>query len=349
METINQSAEVTQQPVEQAEASKPQGGTSVQAPSPGAGDTTESLAQRYFGKDPSQLTGEEAMKLVKIQKGEVVEKKAPSEAKPQEKRAEAEKPEAAQPKRYKVKVDGQELEVDESELLRGYSHQRAANKKLQEGVALRKQAEQLIELMKDPSKLWEITEKLGHDPRALAEQLLAQKIEDELLDPKEKEFRDAQRKLKAYEEIERKQKEMQEQKIVEEMKAKYQQEYTQAFVSALQQEQLPATKNTIAEMAKYISRSAKLGYELTAVEAAKLVKEDIVTAQRNLIGNADGETLIKLLGEDLANKVREYDVKRIKSPDNFLKTPKEQGPRKTSRSPDKPMTAIERRKLTRGY
>ena len=68
-------------------------------------------------------------------------------------------------KKWKVKVDGSELEVDEQELLRGYSHQRAANKLLQEGRAAKKQAEEFLALMKDPEQVYEVVKRLGHDPR----------------------------------------------------------------------------------------------------------------------------------------------------------------------------------------
>lgn len=45
------------------------------------------------------------------------------------------------PQRFKVPVDGQEMEVDLDELKRGYSHSRAANKRMQEAAAIRKQEE----------------------------------------------------------------------------------------------------------------------------------------------------------------------------------------------------------------
>lgn len=45
------------------------------------------------------------------------------------------------PQRFKVPVDGQELEVDLDELKRGYSHSRAANKRMQEAAAIRKAEE----------------------------------------------------------------------------------------------------------------------------------------------------------------------------------------------------------------
>lgn len=251
-------------------------------------------------------------------------------------------------KKYKVKVDGQELEVDEQELLRGYSHQKAANKKLQEGLAARKQAEEFIKMMKDQSSLFDVIQKLGHDPRKLAEQYLAQQLQEEMLDPKEKEFRDAQRKLKAYEDMERKQKEAAEAQVKEQMKAKFAQDYQTKFIKALEETGLPPTKHMVAEMAKYISRATKLNYEMSPGEAAKLVLEDIQNAQRRLIGDSDGETLIKLLGEDVANKVRKWDTDRLKDPNKILQTPQEQPQPREKRDPNKRMSAREWQMHKRG-
>lgn len=45
------------------------------------------------------------------------------------------------PERYRVPVDGEELDVDLDELKRGYSHARAANKRMQEAAAIRKAEE----------------------------------------------------------------------------------------------------------------------------------------------------------------------------------------------------------------
>ncbi len=251
-------------------------------------------------------------------------------------------------RKHKLKVDGQEIEVDEEELKRGYSHQKAANKILQEGKAAKKQATEFIEKMKDRGSLFEVIQKLGHDPRKLAEEYLAAQLEDELLDPREKDLRSAQARLKQYEELEKKQKEEVERQRDMELKKKFSEHYTTQFVDALKGSGLPPTKGTIAEMAKYISRSAKIGFEMTAQEAAKLVKDDIELAHRNLYGNSDAETLFKLLGEENMKKVREFDTSRLKNPNANLVTPQDQPDAARPRNQSKRMTPQEWRNFNRG-
>lgn len=229
-------------------------------------------------------------------------------------------------RKFKLKVDGQEVEVDEEELKRGYTHQKAANKKLQEGLKAKRQAEEFITLMKDKGKLFDALKKLGHDPRKLSEEFLASQLEEEMLDPREKELRQARQKLKEYEEQEQRKKEDADKKLQEEMKRKFSEDYSKQFVEALKTSGLPPTKAMVAEMAKYIKRAADLKFELTAVEAAKLVKEDVERSYTNLYGEADAETLIRLLGENGLKKIREFDTKRLKDPNAVLATPTEQEP-----------------------
>ncbi len=135
---------------------------------------------------PKDITGAEALAMVQAEKSALPGSKKEPQKSSQETVSEAAK-EAM--RKYKVKVDGEELEVDEDELKRGYSHQKAANKLFQDAKIARKQSEEFIMMMKDPKKFFETAQKLGHDPRELAEKYLASQLEDELMDPKDKEIK----------------------------------------------------------------------------------------------------------------------------------------------------------------
>ena len=129
------------------------------------------------------------------------------------------------------------------------------------------------------------------------------------------------------------------------MKQKYVKEYEEKFIGALKESQLPPTKAMVAEMAKYISRSAKIGYDMSPKEAAQLVKEDVQKAQLNLIGNADGETLLKLFGDDVAKKILAARGQKVKQPQDYLQTPKEQAEQRERTTPNRRMTAKEWREF----
>jgi hypothetical protein len=338
-------------------------------------EATETAGKQFTGKAPveapkeksepdlSKMTGAEAKAYVEAQKAKEakgdkkspIKKAAEDAAKklaPKESKSPA--PETAEVaalkeeiRKYKVKVDGEELEVDENELLRGYSHQKAANKILHEGKAARKQAEEFISMMKDPAQFYDTAKKLGHDPRKLAEEYLARQLEDEMMDPRDKELRDAKARLKQIEDMELQQKQALEKQRHEALKMKFAKDYEEQFTTALKESQLPPTKAMVAEMAKYISRSAKIGFQMTAKEAAQLVREDLELSIKRLTGEADADTLIRLLGDGVANKVREHDVAKLKSPEQYLKTPQTQGEIRERKVPHKRMSAKEWREFNR--
>lgn len=258
---------------------------------------------------------------------------------------------AAEAKR-KLKIDNEE--VDEDEVVKTYKerkgHQRAANKALQEGLALRKQTEEFISIMKDKTKLITALEKIGYkkeDIRKLSEEFLAGALQEEMMDPREKALREAQTKLKTYEQLEQEQKKQAEERRNAELKKKFADDYTTQFVDALKTTGLPPTKPMVAEMAKYIYRASKIGFQMTAVEAAKLVREDVETNFRTLYGESDPETLVKLLGEQGLQKIRGYDTSRLKDPNAVLKTPTEQGEVNRKRDPGRRMTTQEWRDYNR--
>jgi hypothetical protein len=250
-------------------------------------------------------------------------------------------------RKFRVKVMGEELEVDEDELKRGYSHQRAANKAMQEGLKKQRQAEEFINMLRDEGKLFDVLQQLGHDPRKLSEKYLGSMLEEEMMDPKD-------RKLKEYErmvqEREMKLKQIEEEKRnaqITELKKKYAEEYHKSFIEAIEGEKLPAAKDTIQEMARYIQRASKLGYKMEAKEAAKLVKEDMTRRLKSVIPEADGERLVNMLGPEVVEKIRKWDLARVKNPNQNLITPENQEPKEPRNREKKPMSHAEWRAFNR--
>ncbi len=255
----------------------------------------------------------------------------------------------AEIRKYKVKVMGEEREVDEKELIRGYSHQQAANKAMQEGLKSKKQAEEFISMLKDEGRLFEVLEKIGHNPRTLAEKYLAAQIEEELMDPKDRELKMTKAQIEAYKKKEQDEIERQEHAKMQEISSKYAKEYTEQFTKALEEEKLPAKKETIQDMARYIKRATEIGFKMTPQEAAKLVKEDNINKIRHLTQGLSGEQIVQLYGEDVANNLRKWDTSRVKTPEQNLKTPAQQADReyKPRQKPLKRMSAQEWREFNR--
>lgn len=119
------------------------------------------------------------------------------------------------PRKYKVKVDGLESEVDETELINSYQKGRSADKRFQEASDLRKQLETFVENAKaDPTQL---LEQLGHNPKDWARNLLIAEIEleEQEKDPNLKRIAGLEKKLNELEKGEQSKKQLELAKIAE--------------------------------------------------------------------------------------------------------------------------------------
>lgn len=113
------------------------------------------------------------------------------------------------PRKYKVKVDGFESEVEESELINSYQKGRSADKRFQEASDLRKQLETFVENAKaDP---YQLLEQLGHNPKDWARNLLLAEIEaeEQEKDPNLKRIAGLEKKLNDLEKGEQSKKQLQ--------------------------------------------------------------------------------------------------------------------------------------------
>lgn len=241
--------------------------------------------------------------------------------------------EAPAPKKYKVKVDGNDEEVDEETLLKAYSKSKAADTKFQEASMMRKQAEQFVHLLKtDPIKVL-TNPKMGIEFRKLAEEYLVAQLEDESLDPKEKEFREYKRQVEEMNAEKKRQNEEVESKRANDLRDHYQQDYSQKITAALESSGLPKTEKTVKSMAFYMSEGLKRGFELSPTDVAGLVRQDYIEAQKELYASLDGDDLEAMVGKEVAEKLRKNQLKKLKGnqpQSNSYSVPRKSGSSKAS-------------------
>ncbi len=78
-------------------------------------------------------------------------------------------------------------------------------------------------------------------------------------------------------------------------------------------------------MAKYIAKYAKAKIQITAKEAAIMVQQDLKAIKASVYKDATAEQIIEMLGEEGLQKLRAYDVAKLRDPMANIKTPIEQG------------------------
>jgi hypothetical protein len=225
---------------------------------------------------------------------------------------------------FKVKVDGQEIEVPESEMVNNYQLRKAADKKMQEAAQMRKQAETFVEMLRtDPIKVLS-NPNLGVNFRELAEQYLVEQMQEDMLDPKDKELREYKRRVEEIESRERQEQQRVDSERVEMLKSKYTESYSQQITEALSEGGLPRTPETVRKIAHYLHLGLQSGIELTAKDVIPYVKNDYIKAQKELFGSTSEDLLLELMGDELAGKLRKADLKRLKG-SQPISTPTKQG------------------------
>ena len=221
-------------------------------------------------------------------------------------------PEQPVSRKYKVKVDDQESEVDEDELLRGYQNSKASSKRYQEASHMQKQLEQFIESSrKDPRKMFEV---LGINPRDFSEQLLLQELEESLLSPEEKSSRSERQELEQY---------RLQSKLLKDKEASTQREAEYSRVaedidsqiySILKESGTQATPRNIARIAEYMlaGLDAKDGV-MDARTAYGKVRSDVSQDLQELFAQSSTEELVKILPVEFLQSLRQHDIGKARS------------------------------------
>lgn len=214
-------------------------------------------------------------------------------------------------RKMKVKLDGKEVEVPESEVLAGYQQGKVAHQRFQEAAQLRKEAEQILQFAKaNPTEFFE---KTGLNAREWAEKYLIQELEREAMSPEQKKARENEEKLRKFEDDGKKAKEKEEQAYREKLTAEHRNRLDLMFTEALHKSGLPKTPYTVKRMAELQLINIKNKYELGADQLAKLVREDYASEQKSLLGAFDGDQLMEFLGPDLVKKLSKAQIAKLKA------------------------------------
>ena len=239
-------------------------------------------------------------------------------------------------KKFKLKVDGKDedfdLDMDDEEgIKRHLQMSRAALKRMDEAATTRKQAESFIRrLQSDPVSV--LTDpNLGVDFRAVAEKYILSQIEDEMLSPEQKRVQQAEKIIREREEEVKKATEHREAQEAIQLESHYANEHQKKITEALTGSGLPKTARTVKRMAELMYKNLNMGLNLEPSQLAQMVKEDYQNEMKELFGSSEGDILVKLMGDDVANKIRKHDLAKLRSgqpsfanrPDRESSAPKE--------------------------
>jgi hypothetical protein len=251
-------------------------------------------------------------------------------------------------KKFLLKVDGEEFEEefdlsDEESLKKELQLARAAKKRMAEAAEIKKKNFEIMQqLEQDPIAL---AKKMGPKGREIIEKYLYEQLIEENMSPEEKEYKNAMAELEQYR-AEKKQAEEQRKLEAETAEQqKYEQYYQNLIIEGLEKSGLPKTPQNAQRMASLLQKNLSLGLELTPSDLANEVKRENLELIKTLSANATPEQLLELFGADVAKKIRQHDLKMIKSKQmQGIKTPSQvSSPAKSEVK--RPMTTDEYREM----
>lgn len=233
-------------------------------------------------------------------------------------KTEAPKPEApAAPKppekrKYKLKVDGAEVEEElgDEEIAVRLQKGRAAEKRMQEAAAIRKQFQELKELAKsDPALV--LKELAGlDDPDAWAEQRLAEKWKRDVMPEADRKLADLEARAKAAEDRVKAFETAKSQEAEAKQMAHLEAQTEATFKRAFEVSGLSWTPEHLDLFGKVALEALDYGIDLTPEQMAAEVKGELEKRDTKSTEAAKGK-LLSLKGDDLLNAMGEDAVKEV--------------------------------------
>lgn len=224
--------------------------------------------------------------------------------------------------KYKVKVNGQELEVTLDQLLKNFSLEQASRKKMEEAAEYRKKVteyeKQVTEynrlmdnIQSKPELLWEFAKALNLDPHKLSEELLFQRFEYEKLTPEQRRLKELEEKERLWTEKEERAKreaaQAAEQARVEQASARIDDELGQ-FIETHKLDQI-----TVDRMLGVMINSLNQGTDMTAEQAYARVKSHTEQLRNQWISSMSPEEVVSLLPKSVLEQIRKSDLAKAMS------------------------------------
>lgn len=233
-------------------------------------------------------------------------------------------------RKYKLKVDGaeQELELNDSEISVRLQKAIAAEKRMAQAAEIQKSFRQFSEMFPtDPSgaaKL--IAPDLNLEEyyeKKLIEKFQAEERQKQ--DPAAYEREQLKKQLEEYRTKEQKAKEAADAKAQAEHDAKVGKEMEKEFMDALEESGLPKDRRYLRMLAEVADVNLEHGIELTPKQMAAEVNSQLREQHQHVVRGMKGESLIKHLGADVVKEVLKYSVDQHRAKQSVVTAPTAKG------------------------
>lgn len=138
-------------------------------------------------------------------------------------------------------------------------------------------------------------------------------IEPETLSPDQRKLREAEMRLKKYEETEAQKKKQEEDEQQAQLTNQQRDYLSNKIIEAIESSGLPKTKFFAQRMAFYMRQNLLNGWEAPIDMVVSQVKKEYREGMGNISKDSTAQQLIEMFGEDVINKIRKHDLEQLRS------------------------------------
>lgn len=217
-------------------------------------------------------------------------------------------------KKWKLKVGGKEIEInDEEELLKRAQMGYSADEKWQEAAKIRKEMEAFVKaLQQDPGSA---LQQMGFDVDALAEQHIQRRIEEMQKSPEQLEREQLQKEIENLRKEREKEREDARTAEIQRMQEQYAVKIENEISDALDGAQsLPKSPYVVKRIADALLLAMNNGYEdVKVADILPIVENDIKGEIKEMFSAMPEELVEAVIGKDVLNRLRKSRITKAKT------------------------------------
>lgn len=235
-------------------------------------------------------------------------------------------------KKYELMVNGKkkdvELDFDNDEEVKKYLQKAfASDEKFQEAAMTRKQAEQLVEMLRtNPLQILRHPE-LGLDIKALATSILNEEIEEMGKTPEQKRMEELERKLAEKENREKELEKQKQEAELERFRAETYQQLDDDITSALSSSDLPKSPYVIKRIADAMMEAVDVhGYtDVRVQDIMPYVEQQILSEIQQMFEAKPADVMEKIIGKKNLDSYRKSKISKSRKPVETAESVKDSG------------------------
>lgn len=217
-----------------------------------------------------------------------------------------------QPKMYKLKIDGQEREYPEAEIIKRAQLAEAAEKRFEESARKERDMTALLKAFEqDP---YGVLKALGKDPRQLSENYLKGVYEVEQMPEADRRAHQLEQDLKR----EQSERQKLEQSIEEQRQASANQEIRQnlhqTIIGAMEKSALPKNERTVGRMSYYMEHAIANDIPYTMDDIVDRTMKDLDNDSKSFITSRSEDDIIAMLPKNVIDKILKGTINKISPP-----------------------------------